>query len=169
MLAPFRLTFLAAGWLATVSCLVAAPLEYNRDIRPILAENCFACHGPDSAARKGELRLDKREAAVEMRAIDPGKPEGSELVRRTHSADPKEVMPPAATKKTLTAAQKDLLKRWIASGAEYQPHWSFIPPVRPAPPAVKNAAALRNPIPERRSNVADKAVTSSVVATWVIA
>lgn len=123
-----------------------AKLEYNRDIRPILAENCFACHGPDSAARKADLRLDKRDVAVEMGAIAPSKPDESVLVERISSDDPKFKMPPPATKKQLTAAQKQTLQRWIAEGAEYQPHWSLIPPNRPDPPAVKNAAWVRNPI-----------------------
>ncbi|MDX1948471.1 MAG: DUF1553 domain-containing protein [Pirellulaceae bacterium] len=140
--------------LCLVSLLVAAiapaaaadKLQYNRDIRPILAENCFACHGPDSASRKGDLRLDKREAALESAAFEPGKPEASTLIERVLSADPKQVMPPPATKKSLSAAQKETLRRWIAEGAEYEPHWSLIPPTRPAPPAVKNAAWGRNPI-----------------------
>ncbi|HZN34977.1 MAG TPA: DUF1553 domain-containing protein [Pirellulaceae bacterium] len=121
-------------------------LQYNRDIRPILAENCFACHGPDSAARKSELRLDRREAAVEYGAIVPGKTDESLIVERITSADPMMVMPPPATKKRLTAAQQARLKQWIAEGAEYQPHWSLIAPSRPAPPAVKNSAWVRNPI-----------------------
>src|SRR5687767_7402950 len=97
-------------------------LEYNRDIRPILAENCFACHGPDSAARKADLRLDKRDAAVDMGAIAPGKPAESVLIERTTSADPEFMMPPPATKKKLTEAQKKTLQTWIAQGAEYQAH-----------------------------------------------
>jgi mono/diheme cytochrome c family protein len=121
-------------------------IEYNRDIRPILSENCFACHGPDSAARKADLRLDRREAAVQAEAIVPGKPEESELIARIDADDPTERMPPKASTKTLTAAQKDLLRRWIAAGAEFQPHWSLIPPLRPTPPAVKDAAWVRNPI-----------------------
>lgn len=124
----------------------ADKLEYNRDIRPILAENCFACHGPDSAARKADLRLDRREAAMQMTAIVPNKPDESELVRRILLADGDERMPPPSTKKELTAAQKDLLRRWIVEGAEYQPHWSFIAPKRPQLPAVKNAAWVKNPI-----------------------
>src|SRR5689334_23861032 len=80
----------------------AAGIEYNRDIRPILAANCFACHGPDSASRKADLRLDQREVAVKMSAINPGEPEQSELVRRIHSTDADERMPPPASKKTLT-------------------------------------------------------------------
>lgn len=140
-------------------CLIAFPfaacgvfagdkLEYNRDIRPILADNCFACHGPDSASRKAGLRLDKREAAIEAGAILPGKPKESDLIHRIN-ADGKEHMPPLATKKTLTAAQKETLAKWIAAGAEYQPHWSLIAPTRPQNPAGTSPAArqwIRNPI-----------------------
>ena len=122
------------------------PLSYNRDVRPILAANCFACHGPDSASRKAELRLDKKAIAEEMKAIVPGKPEESELLKRITSHDPEEVMPPPASKKSITPAQIDILKRWIASGAEYQPHWSFIAPVQPAVPMVKNLNWVRTPI-----------------------
>ena len=121
-------------------------IEFNRDIRPILSENCFACHGPDSAARKADLRLDRREVAVELEAIVPNDPEASELVARIESDDPVQRMPPKSVNKTLTAAQKELLKRWIAAGAEYQPHWSLIAPKRPEPPRVKNEAWIRNPI-----------------------
>jgi hypothetical protein len=123
-----------------------APIEYNRDIRPILAENCFKCHGPDSAARKAELRLDRREVALEIGAIVPGKPDESEAIRRIFSADPEVQMPPLASHKKLTAAQKELLKRWVAAGAQYQPHWSLIAPKRPALPPVKNAAWPKTPI-----------------------
>src|SRR5438132_10742141 len=79
-------------------------IEYNRDIRPILAENCFSCHGPDSASRKARLRLDQHEAAVKAGAIAPGKPGESELVRRIGAEDPKERMPPTSTNKKLTVA-----------------------------------------------------------------
>ena len=85
-------------------------LEYNRDVRPILAENCFPCHGPDSAARKADLRLDQREAAIEAGAIAPGDAESSELIARINAADPKEVMPPPSTTKTLSQKQKDVLQ-----------------------------------------------------------
>lgn len=122
------------------------PLVYNRDIRPILAENCFACHGPDRAARKAHLRLDQREAAVEKGAIVPGQPEKSELVRRIYASDPHEVMPPPKTKKRLTAQQKEMLRRWIAQGAVYQPHWSFLPPQRPPLPSIRRTDWVRNPI-----------------------
>jgi Protein of unknown function (DUF1553)/Protein of unknown function (DUF1549)/Concanavalin A-like lectin/glucanases superfamily/Planctomycete cytochrome C len=124
----------------------AAEIQYNRDIRPILADNCFACHGPDSAARKASLRLDLREEAIKAKAIIPGKPGESALIVRTHSTDVDEMMPPPKTRKKLTPKQKDLLQQWIATGAEYQPHWSYITPKRPELPQVKNAAWARNPI-----------------------
>src|SRR5438552_18398120 len=82
-------------------------VEYNRDIRPILMENCFACHGADSAARKAGLRLDQRDVAIEKEAIVPGQPEKSGVIDRIFAEDVKERMPPAKTKKTLTAAQKE--------------------------------------------------------------
>src|SRR5205807_1405857 len=117
---------------------------YNRDIRPILAENCFVCHGPDAGARKAGLRLDRRDAAVKKGAIVPGDPDKSELIHRVFWDDePSKVMPPPRTKKTLTAEQKDVLKRWVAAGAVYESHWAYIPPVRPDPPAVKDEKWVR--------------------------
>ena len=139
----FALLF-AAGLSAAAAA--AGDISFNRDIRPILVENCFGCHGADSAGRKADLRLDDRDAAVESGAIKPGDPDSSAMLDRIFSADPEEVMPPPSIKKVLTAEQKALLKRWIAAGAEYQPHWSFIPPQRPEPPAVKNGAWVKNPI-----------------------
>ncbi len=121
-------------------------VEYNRDIRPILAENCFPCHGPDSAARKADLRLDRREAAIEAGAIAPGKPDSSELIARINADSHDELMPPPKSTKTMKPEQKDLLRRWIADGAEYQPHWSLIAPRRPTPPKVKDESWVRNPI-----------------------
>lgn len=143
---------LALGVLALAAAAAATArgeepaLEYNRDVRPILAENCFACHGPDSASRKADLRLDRREAALEAGAIVPGAPDDSELIARVESDDAMEVMPPPQTHKTLTAEQKATLRRWIESGAEYQPHWAYIAPVRPTPPAVRDEGWVRNPI-----------------------
>jgi len=128
------------------SPLGAAGPEYNRDVRPILAENCFACHGPDSAARKAKLRLDLRDEAIRTGAVVPGKTDQSEALRRALSDDPEERMPPPKTKKVLSAAQKDLLRQWIAAGAEYQKHWSLIAPTRPALPKVKDPAWVRNAI-----------------------
>ena len=135
-----------SGSLATATAGDRVTLEYNRDVRPIMAENCFPCHGPDSAARKADLRLDQREAAIKAGAIAPGNVEASELIARISSSDPKEVMPPPATTKTLSPKQKDTLKQWIAAGAAYQLHWSFIPPARAEEPPVKNRSWVRNPI-----------------------
>ena len=122
------------------------PLEFNRDVRPILAEHCFACHGPDSAGRKADLRLDKREAAVKSGAIVPGDPVESEIIDRVNSAEADKVMPPPKAHKELSKAQKETLRQWVAEGAEYQQHWSLIAPTRPNPPVVKDASWARNPI-----------------------
>jgi hypothetical protein len=136
----------ALAFLACCQTVSAGDLSYNEHIRPILVENCFGCHGADSAGRKADLRLDQRDAAVESGAIAPGDPDSSVALDRIFSEDPDEVMPPPAVKKTLTAAQKDLLLRWIKEGAEYEPHWSFIPPERPELPVVKDGSWARNPI-----------------------
>jgi cytochrome c553 len=124
-----------------------AKLGYNRDVRPILAENCFACHGPDSAARKAGLRLDQREAAIESEVLSPGKPDDSEIIARILLPESDSgMMPPPKSHKTLTAKQKDTLKAWVAQGAEYQPHWSFLAPVKPPVPAVTDPTWVRTPI-----------------------
>ncbi|HKQ40532.1 MAG TPA: DUF1549 domain-containing protein, partial [Verrucomicrobiae bacterium] len=123
---------------------------YNRDIRPIISENCFACHGPDSAARKAGLRLDRYEDATAKRkgdaAIVPGRPERSALIARILATDPDDIMPPPKSHKKLTDQQKQTLKQWISEGAEYELHWAFIPPKRPELPKVQNTAWIRNPI-----------------------
>ena len=140
---------LLAGLLLALLCIPAVgaePLQYNRDIRPILAEHCFACHGPDSAARKAELRLDNRELAINSGAISAGKPKQSEMMARIFSDDADQLMPPPETKKRLNAAQKQLLKRWIAAGAEYQSHWSFIAPSPPPLPPGRAKAWVKNDI-----------------------
>jgi hypothetical protein len=127
----------------------AAPpdkIAFNRDIRPILAENCFACHGHDKNARKAKLRLDDRDWAIKKRAIVPGQPGKSELVFRIYSQDPGEIMPPPKSKKKLTTEQKETLKRWIAQGAPFEAHWAYMPLKRPPVPAPKISAWVRNPI-----------------------
>src|SRR5687767_14714165 len=113
----------------------AEPLTYNRDIRPILSDNCFECHGP--AKQKAGLRLDVREVATRelksgMIAIVPGKPDDSELVLRISASDPDDQMPPSDSGHTLTAAQKNVLRQWVAAGAEYQRHWA-LEPIRKSP------------------------------------
>ncbi len=105
-------------------------IEFNRDVRPILSDNCFYCHGPDTNHRKAKLRLDLREEALKKEAFAPGKPDESELVKRLISTDPDELMPPPDSHKTLAPRQKEILKRWIAQGAAYQQHWSYEKPVK---------------------------------------
>jgi hypothetical protein len=117
-------------------------VDFNREIRPILAKKCFVCHGTDEGHREAGLRLDVREAAIakldsDAVAIVPGEPGKSELVRRIAAADESERMPPAETGITLTDEQQRLLKQWIAEGASYAPHWAYVKPIRPALPAVK--------------------------------
>jgi hypothetical protein len=124
----------------------ADDVSFNRDIRPILSDNCFACHGPDISTRKAKLRLDQREVAIKAGAIVPGKADQSEMIRRIFAEDEKERMPPKKAKKTLTSKQTELLKKWVEQGAVYQGHWAFIPPVRPELPAVKNDKWVKNPI-----------------------
>ena len=103
-------------------------VDYNFDVKPILSDRCFHCHGPDAANRKAKLRLDTAEGAREVL-------QSGELLARIGSADPDEVMPPPESKLTLTAAEIATLKKWVAQGAEYKEHWSFLPVKRPKPPA----------------------------------
>ncbi len=134
---PSRLAPFGALLCLTVTCLAApGKVDFNREVRPILSENCFACHGPDKGVRKAKMRLDQRESALDKEAFVPGQPEKSELIARVVSTDPEEIMPPLDSHKKLTAAQKETLRRWIAEGAEYQPHWSYILPKRPALPVM---------------------------------
>lgn len=127
-------------------------IHFNRDVRPILSNACYACHGPDSARREAGLRLDQRAAVIAKldsgaKAIVPGNIEASELVRRVLTDNADERMPPLGSNKKLTAAEIDTLKRWIAQGAEYQPHWAFVPPKHSNPPAVIDAKKwVRNDI-----------------------
>jgi hypothetical protein len=142
-----RLPFvLVVAIIALPSSVTAEPVQFNRDIRPILAEHCFNCHGPDRRAREGDLRLDVREAAVEA-AIEPGDPAASELIARITSGDADERMPPPDSNiERLSAQQIALVRDWIEQGAEYDPHWSLVPPTRPKVPAVKDADWPRSPI-----------------------
>ena len=128
----------------------ARTLSYNRDIRPILSENCFPCHGTDSASRKAGLRLDHFETATNnlddgVVAIVPGSPAKSEMIRRILATDDDQ-MPPAKINKVLKPEKKELLKKWIAAGAKYEPHWAFVPPVKAPPPAVKSSNWVKNPV-----------------------
>ena len=137
--------------IATLPPLAAAGPDFNRDVRPILSNRCFKCHGPDAEKQEAGLRLDLREAALReldsgARAIMPGRADSSELVARIESDDPDLVMPPPHTKVTLSAEEKRVLRDWVAAGAEYAPHWAFVPPVKAAPPPVRDSARVRNPI-----------------------
>ena len=131
-------------WISTVilSLLPAQEeaVSFNRDVRPILAENCFSCHGPDARHLKGKLRLDV-EGTKTVIASNPSK---SKLIRRITHSDPDERMPPPETRKSLDETEIETLRRWIRQGAAWQGHWSFIPPVRPPFPAVKNRNWSRN-------------------------
>ncbi|MBK8093999.1 MAG: PSD1 domain-containing protein [Verrucomicrobiaceae bacterium] len=128
-LSPALLLFL----LAVIPC--TAQIDFNRDVRPILSENCFHCHGPDAAKRKGDLRLDDEKAAKSGTAIVPGQPDASDLILRLHTADADEVMPPPKSNRSLTTAQKHTLRQWIAEGAKWGRHWAFEPVQRPPVPA----------------------------------
>src|SRR5262245_10604108 len=137
--------------LGSVGARGADKVDFQRQIRPLLADKCFACHGRDADHREGGLRLDVREAALAggdsgEKAIIAGRPDKSELVRRIFASDPDERMPPPKSKKELSAIEQDLLRRWIAEGAEYQEHWAFKPPVRPDVPQVNNANWPKNDI-----------------------
>ena len=114
-------------------------IRFNDDIRPILSEYCFSCHGPDAASRKADLRLDLRDMAIQSGAVVPGDVEASELISRITSDDPEVVMPPPADRKSLNPEHKQLLARWIREGADWQKHWSFVKPERAVPPLVSGA------------------------------
>ena len=143
---------IATSWLMMAAMASGTPerLEFNRDIRPILSDKCFACHGFDAKTREAELRLDTPEGAYALRdetqAIKPGDLKHSEVWKRVTSTDEDEVMPPPESNKHLTGGEKALIKRWIEEGAEYQPHWAFVPPRKPVPPAVAPSFGVRNPI-----------------------
>ncbi|MCG8583459.1 MAG: PSD1 and planctomycete cytochrome C domain-containing protein [Pirellulales bacterium] len=134
----------------TASAVAEDKVRFNRDVRPILSNNCFECHGFDAKARAAELRLDTREGATaelesgEGSAVVPGKPAESVLLARITSHDVDEKMPPADSGKKLTAVQIETLKKWIAQGANYESHWSFVPPESSAPPKVSKSAWPRN-------------------------
>jgi hypothetical protein len=149
-LIPPLLRMLLVSVLLGTSARSADKVDFNRQIRPILSDTCFNCHGPDAGSRKADLRLDLESAAkAELpkhpgkRAVVPGKPSESELIARILTSDPDDLMPPPKFNKPLTAAQKDLLQRWVAEGAQWQQHWAYAPPVRPAVPGDARAA---NPV-----------------------
>lgn len=124
---------------------VADRVSFNRDIRPIMSDTCFRCHGPDKSTRMAGLRLDLRDEAIKKTAsgvtpIVPGRPEESAIIARVFSTNAAKIMPPKHAHKDLTDEQKETIKRWVAEGAEYEGHWSYVPIRRPAPPPVAGAA-----------------------------
>jgi len=129
---------------------VERPVNFIRDVRPILAKHCFACHGPDEASREATLRLDTKEGALGERpdgaAFVAGKVDASRAIERVTSNDPELRMPPPKSGPALSAEQIDILRRWVAQGAPWQTHWSFEKPARSAPPTVKDADWSRSPI-----------------------
>ncbi|MEI8090459.1 MAG: PSD1 and planctomycete cytochrome C domain-containing protein [Opitutaceae bacterium] len=149
---PFFILTRLSYALILAATAAAAPVDFSRDIQPILSENCYHCHGPDASSRKSGLRLDLHAEALAggksgLATIVPGKAEDSELIARIFSHDSDEVMPSPESNKTLTAAQKDLLRRWVAEGAVWGEHWAYTPPKRPAVPAFASPdAPIANPI-----------------------
>jgi mono/diheme cytochrome c family protein len=143
-----------AAWLACgggpTTARAQGGAQFNRDIRPILSDNCFPCHGPDAAKRKADLRLDVEESAKRdvdgTRPIVPGKLDASRLYARITSTQADEQMPPPESGKKLSGAQIEAIAQWIRAGAPWEKHWSLIPPARPVPPRVRAADWVRNPI-----------------------
>jgi hypothetical protein len=134
----------SAGQTAWAAVPASPIIDFQRQVRPILSDNCFLCHGPDKGTRMADMRLDVKEEAMAARkngsVIVPGKPDESLLVKRIFSENPGYRMPPTFSHKTLSAEQKETLRKWIEQGASWKEHWSFIPPARPALPEVKDAA-----------------------------
>ena len=149
----FSVVLLFAGALPTMARAADAPaakVDFATDVRPILARNCYACHGPDEGQRKAKLRLDTRDGAFAAREsgpiLAPGDLDSSELHQRITSDDPEQRMPPGGPEKALPPEQRELIARWIRQGARWEDHWSFRPLERPTPPASANAGLVRNPI-----------------------
>jgi mono/diheme cytochrome c family protein len=150
----------------------AEKLDFNRDIRPILAGKCYACHGPDDDKREAGLRLDTREGATAdlggYKAIVPGNPDASETWKRIITEDPHDVMPPPSSPKQLTATERELLRRWIAEGAEYRDHWSFLPLAKVTPPrspGTRNGidAFIRDRLAEHQLAPAPEAAAATLI------
>ncbi|GBL25015.1 hypothetical protein EMGBS6_18000 [Opitutia bacterium] len=164
---PLVAPLLVAGLLGAAD--TADTVRFNRDIRPIMSDTCFHCHGFDPKSRKGGLRLDIREDALKAGksgeiAIVPGKPEQSEIIKRIFSTDAEDIMPEKESHKTLTAAQKELFRRWVAQGAVYEPHWAYKPLETPVIPALPIGG--KNPIDAFiGAKLAEKKINPSAEAT----
>ncbi len=131
--------FLSLALAATAALSPTDRVDYNRDVRPILSDLCFHCHGPDEEQRKASLRLDTQAGAAKDGVVVAGKPDESDLIARITAADPDDRMPPADSGRRLSPAQIETLRRWIAQGATFDPHWAFVPPVRPPLPEGEGA------------------------------
>jgi mono/diheme cytochrome c family protein len=166
---PWVLRGLGAALLAAWSVLpvrTAEPVDFNFQVRPLLSDRCYACHGPDARARKAGLRLDTREGLFQSfgdgtAIVKPGDPANSELVRRILAEDPDDVMPPPDSHRQLNAAEKALLKRWVESGAAYQEHWAFVP-VKPVEVPLAEPGVVGNAIDAFvRASLAEKGLRSA--------
>ncbi len=138
-------TCLASGFLNATTTWAADTLQFNRDVRPILSDHCFSCHGFDSKKREADLRLDTAEGAFAKRegdpAIVPGNPDASSIWKRIVSTNPDERMPPPQAHKDLNDQQREILRRWIQEGAAYEGHWAFVAPTKrpfPRPPLIRS-------------------------------
>ena len=139
-------------------------MDFDRDIRPVLSDRCYICHGPDSNTREADLRLDIKEDAFEV--LVPGQPEESEILRRILSADPDEVMPPPESNLSVSAEEKQLISDWISEGATWKKHWAFEQRSRPALPAVKSTGRVSNPLDHfLLSKLESKGLTFSELAS----
>jgi len=125
-----KFTFYLLGLTVLTAIAPAAEVDFNRDIRPILSDKCYACHGPAEEKVKGGYRASDRAGSIKSGVLVPGKPDQSELIKRIYSTDPDELMPPHESEKHLTDHEKELFRKWIAEGAEYQAHWAFVPPAK---------------------------------------
>ncbi|MSS99161.1 MAG: DUF1549 domain-containing protein, partial [Opitutales bacterium] len=142
-----------------------APVDFNREVRPILSDRCYGCHGPDAdKGRKAGLRLDEFTGATKKlksgdSAIVPGDLEKSAMTHRISSTDPEEIMPPPELHRPLSAAEKDILRRWIKQGAKYDPHWAFVSPSSHATPAIADSSWAKDPLD---AFIADKAAKAGL-------
>ncbi len=151
-----RVSIVLVGIVLAASCVVFAqepkhqtttPIDFNRDISPILSDTCFACHGPDATQRKASLRFDNKEGAfAKPGVIVPGDSSNSRLIKRITATEPEMRMPPVASQRTLSARQIELLRRWIDEGAKWETHWAYLAPKRLEPPKVANSSWPRNEI-----------------------
>lgn len=145
-----RLLSCVAVMLAGAALADETQIDYSRDVRPILSDACFRCHGPDEMTREADLRLDEPKGLFAARdgspAVVPGDPDASLVLQRVLSTDPDLMMPPPSSNKTLSPQQKDILVRWVQQGAKWEQHWSFVKPEKPAVPDVQNADWCRNEI-----------------------